>query len=325
MRISCGRGIRVSSGSDIFIDASGLKGSNILISHSHSDHARITKSNSYFLTRESAALLSVEEKPNVTLLPYRKRFSLSGFDVSLHNAGHICGSSQFLLRNSGSVAVTSDFKLQKSLLTEPAEILSSEILVMETTYGKPGCRFMEREEAYREMHSWAKDAISAGGFVVLGGYSTGKAQELTKFCNEYLGVAPLLHSTAYARNAALSRCGVNLGDYIALNHNLNESDILIMPPHLINDGLISALSHQLKRKVSVAQATGQHFSKYKRFELSDHADFSQLMRYVEHSAPKMVFTHHGHAEHFARQVKRKFGIPARPLTASQKSLIEFGS
>ncbi len=325
MQIFGEHGIRVSCEDDVYVDSFGIRNKNVLITHSHSDHARITNSNQYFLTKESAALLSALDKENVNCVQQKKSFDLNGFKASFHNSGHICGSSQILLENSNTVAITSDFKTQENILTKPAEPLSADLLLIETTYGKPEYSFAEREETYSEMRNWVNEAISKNRFVILGGYSTGKAQELTKFCNEYLDIVPLTYKKVYEKNRALSDCGVNLGDYTLLSHNFNDSDILIMPPHLVNDSLLTVLSHQLGKKVSVALATGQRFSKYKKFELSDHADFKQLVNYVEESRPKMVFTHHGHADYFARYIRRKLGIPAQPLSKAQKNLLEFSS
>lgn len=323
MQLFLGSGIRVNCSEDIFVDALSVKGKKVLVTHAHTDHAKITKSNEYFLTPETSALLSAGEKENVNCIPQGKRFSVNGFNISFHNSGHICGSSQILLENSTSLAITSDFKLQQNLLTKPAEILHADLLLIEATYGTPQHSFKKRAEIYEEMKHWVNDALSKNHFVILGGYSSGKAQELTKFCNEYLSAAPLVYKTIYEKNKALEGCGISLGDYMLLNNNYNESNILIVPPHLINDNLIAALSEQLKKKISAAVATGMPFGHFKRFELSDHADFNQLLYYVAHSRPKAVFTYHGHAEHLARQIRKKLGIPAQPLSKAQKNLLEF--
>jgi DNA ligase-1 len=48
------------------------------------------------------------------------------------------------------------------------------------------------------------------------------------------------------------------------------------------------------------------------FPLSDHADYTDLMRYVELVQPKRVFTVHGFASQFAQDLRRR-GIEAWAL------------
>ena len=165
-------------------------------------------------------------------------------------------------------------------------------------------------------------------FIVLSGYSLGKAQELTKFCNDFLGVHPLVHERIFENNQVYEKHGVKLGSYHKLNHNLNDSNVLIMPPMLVNRHLLSALEYSINKKVVSALATGWFYRRGhdKVFPLSDHADFNSLIRYVEESSPSLVLTMHGFENEFARYVSRRLKIPARPVKAvgkKQKALVEF--
>ena len=92
-----------------------------------------------------------------------------------------------------------------------------------------------------------------------------------------------------------------------------------MPPHLINRDLIHSLSVN-GRRTSAALLTGWgHLYSFaskgveRVFPLSDHADFNQLMTYVEQSDPHQVFTVHGYDKQFAKSVRQKLRIPACPL------------
>lgn len=315
-----------SNNSDLFVDSSGLKNKTALITHAHSDHAKTSASNTYFMTPQTASLIGADEKGFACeKVPFKKKFDVNGFECCFHSSGHILGSAQLEVCNGSQAVLTSDFKLQKSILFDGAEILPSETLVIESTFGSEEFVFPQREQVYENIIKWAHENLGKGKFLVLGGYSTGKAQELTKIATELLNETPLVFSKVFEQNKIYETHGVKLGDFIELNHNLRDSNVLIMPPQLINDHLLLTLEHQLGKKVEVAIATGwKNFSKYKTFPLSDHADFNSLLEYVKQSNPKLVLTTHGFKEHFARVVQRKFGIPARPLSNfEQKNILEF--
>ncbi len=318
-------GVCIKSDAELFIDSFGLKNSNVLVSHAHSDHCRLTGSNTYFMTEKTRVLANPKSNVNIIEKSFGEKFEVNGFEVSMHPSGHIVGSSQFQIANGSSAVVTSDFKLQESLLLKPANILQGDILVMETTFGTKDFSFPVREQVYADLAKFVNERISKNFFVVLGGYSTGKAQELTKFCNEYLGVAPLVHKSVFEKNKLVEKTGLSLGNYILLDHNLRESNVLIMPPHLLNRELVEVLSLQLGKHVECAVATGwKKFGQFKSFPLSDHADFNQLLDYVEGCKPKLVLTYHGFDEEFSKAVFKKFGIPSQPLRlASQKTLSSY--
>jgi len=203
--------------------------------------------------------------------------------------------------------------------------LPCDILVIESTFGLPCHSFPSREQLYDEMGKWIKER-SKQDFVVLAGYSLGKAQELTAIVNKYAGITPLVHESIFKNNKTYEQLGVKLGKYIQLNHNLRESTVLIMPPSLLNSHLLQFLGLSLHKKISSAIVTGWTFKRgYDRlFHLSDHADFSQLMQYVEQAQPKLVLTMHGFERELASYIQRRLGIAAKPLGMhKQKTLTEF--
>lgn len=61
------------------------------------------------------------------------------------------------------------------------------------------------------------------------------------------------------------------------------------------------------------------------FLLSDHADFTHLLKFVEGCKPKLVLTCHGGKfnEVFARYVTKKLGIEARPLKLISTTLLPY--
>jgi len=314
--------------SKIAIDpGSGCKSEKALISHGHSDHVSLNAKTEFFCSNETAAIIESRYSTKAKLMPlaFEKKFAFEEAGVSLHNSGHILGSSQFLIEGEKTVAVTTDFKMQDSLIQKGASPLKCDVLVIESTFGLPTYSFPSREQVYSQISSFIKEK-SKKGLVVLAGYSLGKAQELTAIVNEFAGIVPLVHESIAKNNLVYEKQGVKLGKFIELNHNLNESPVLIMPPSLINHHLLQALEFSLHKKVFSAMATGwESRNGYDAvFPLSDHADFAQLLQYVKEAEPKLVLTMHGFEKEFANYVHRRLGITARPLNhKGQKTIMEF--
>lgn len=329
MRIYWHNGVVVENSSNaIAIDCNG--GNTSIITHAHADHASFKTRKQVLGSKETLALVEKNyKKPEKTkALKFGENTRIGDFDISLHNAGHILGSAQVLIEDSESIAITSDFKLQNSLILKGAEPLSCDTLIIETTFGLAEYKFPEREMLYEEFASWIKKQLALNRFVVLAGYSIGKAQELTAFVNEYLGIAPIVHERIYENNRIYEKHNVKLGTYYKLDHNLNDSDVLIVPPSICNAHLLQAIGFSINKKVASAKATGWQYKSFfdRVFALSDHADFNQLIEYVKLAEPKLVLTMHGFAKEFASYVRRKLKIPARPLPreeAQQLFLEEF--
>jgi Cft2 family RNA processing exonuclease len=297
------------------------------VTHGHLDHVCPNKDTKYVSTPETKDLAKARGKDTGKFsgLKFGKRLELNGSRVSFHNAGHILGSAQVLVEGTKTVAVTSDFKMQDSLIQKGAEPLKSDILVAECTFGLPSYQFPERPAVYGQIGSFVKEKAKKG-FVVLAGYSLGKAQELTRVVNDYAGFEPIVHESIYKNNEVYRKHGVKLGPYLKLDHNLKESPVLIMPPSLVNHNLKQVLEYSLHKPVFTGMATGWDYRNGfdALFPLSDHADFSQLMEYVKQSEPSLVITMHGFEKEFANYIQRRLGIAARPLgEKGQKRLAEF--
>jgi len=323
------KGIRVGN-ADLAIDPERQADTGtVLISHAHSDHVNFKKENTVLCSPPTLSLIEQNYKKakKARVLKNENKMDFETFSLSSHNSGHILGSIQTLIEGEKTVAITSDMKLQDSIIQKGAVPLKCDTLVIESTFGLPNFRFPDRNEVYEKMASWARKEIKKNHFILLAGYSTGKAQELTAFCNAFLGIAPLVHERIYNNNKIYESHRVSLGDYYKLDHNLQDSNILIMPPSLCSAHLTQALEFSLKKKTVSAKATGwnyrHHFDEI--FPLSDHASFDQLLSYIKEAEPKTVLTMHGYSQEFANFVKRKFKISARPLESKnhQMALPEF--
>jgi putative mRNA 3-end processing factor len=308
------------------------KNKTAIVSHAHTDHCKVHTTNSTVATPETLALMKLKGINVVKqkAVGLKKRLKLEELRVSFHHAGHILGSAQILLEHADgwNAAITSDFKLQNSILFEGAEILEADTLVMESTFGNPSYSFPERETVYENMERWCKKQLASNRLVVLAGYAVGKAQELTAFVNEYLGIEPHVTEPIWEANRIYESFGIKLGGYLPLNGDMRDASVLIVPPHICSQALLEAIGISARRPIASAMATGwPHKGCFERcFPLSDHADFNQLVEYVTQSRPKLVLTTHGFAEELATLLKRKVGVEATPLSAyanMQKRLYDF--
>ena len=322
MRVFEEKGICVEK-SSFRIDPDSLKGAqNLVITHAHSDHVKFNRNTDVYATPETLSLIgsNYREVRKAHPMQFGKKKKFDSFEFSLHNSGHILGSAQVLVEGDQTVLVTSDFKSQDSLVSKAAKPRDCDTLVIETTFGLPEYNFPKREEVYAEMEKWCGTEINAGKKVVLAGYSTGKSQELTAFSNKFLGITPIVHEKIFRNNEVYEEHGTKLGKYLKMDHNLKESDVLILPPSLCKPHLLQALEFSTKKEIVSAMATGWNFRSHfdRIFNLSDHSSFNQLMDFVERSNPKQVLTMHGFSSEFARSVKRKLKIPAKPFSNSKK-------
>ncbi|MDD3083441.1 MAG: MBL fold metallo-hydrolase [Candidatus ainarchaeum sp.] len=299
---------------------------NVIFTHAHADHVKFSDKSNFFATPPTIDLIKkrfFRKKTKFNEINFFSKKTFDDFELELYPNGHILGSSQLKIFNNKEIVVTSDFRLQDSLFFKGAIPLPSETLVLETTFGSPIYKFPKYFDVVSEMVSWiSKEAKN--NLVLLSGYSLGKAQELTKISNE-AGFTPLVYESIFEMNKIYSSNNINLGDYELLDHNLKDFSVLIMPPQLVNKFLLSTLKEFDSRKIVSALATGWSFARGydKLFPLSNHADFNDLVSYVEQSNPKIVLTDHGFCEEFSRKLNR-LGYNSKPLkNHKQQVLFDF--
>ncbi|HIH36289.1 MAG TPA: beta-CASP ribonuclease aCPSF1 [Methanocellales archaeon] len=103
--------------------------------------------------------------------------------LTLHNAGHILGSSivHFHIGEGlYNIAFTGDFKYEPTRLFDPAvnDFPRLETLIMEATYGGAQDNQPSRRDAERELHSIIKRTIARKGKVIIPAFAVGRSQEV---------------------------------------------------------------------------------------------------------------------------------------------------
>jgi Cft2 family RNA processing exonuclease len=284
------------------------------VSHAHTDH--IARHELAFATPGTAALYRHRLGPRhrVQEMTYRKPIEFGGLQLTALPAGHCLGSAM-LLADDGqrSLLYTGDFKLDPSATAEAAELPHADILVMESTFGRPRYRLPPRDEVVARLLEIVFAALADGMTPVVHAYPLGKSQEVTKLLTSS-GVPVLQHRVVYEVSCIYEECGVDLGDFgLYEGQPLNGHAVITLPR--------SAREFRLPRlgkTVSIAvtgwakdEATKYRLGVDHALPLSDHADYDQLVETVRRVQPREVFCTHGPPE-FADHL-RDLGFNAYPL------------
>jgi Cft2 family RNA processing exonuclease len=317
----------------LWLDPQRAKAGAVFVSHAHSDH--IARHPAVILTEPTAWLMRhrLGGKRAEHLLRFGQPCEFaaqpgarSAFRLTLLPAGHILGSAMAFIEVVGqSLLYTGDFKLRPNLCAEPCAPRHADVLVMETTFGRPHYRFPPEADVWRDLIAFCRSALAEGATPVLFAYSLGKTQELLCGLRE-AGLPILLHKDAAKLTRVYERFGITFPPYTVFDGAPAPGSVLIVPPQ----GSRSVLLQQLGR-TRTAVITGWAMDSGCRFRsgtdaafaLSDHADFPSLIEFVKRVAPKKVFTLHGFAAEFARSL-RELGYDAQSLSEQEQLDLPLG-
>ena len=295
------------------------------VSHAHSDH--IAPHEEVILSERTARLMQARMPGTRTehALPFGKQRRVHDIDLLLLPAGHIFGSAQlFLVHNDETLLYSGDFKLRRGKSAEPAEWRLADTLIMETTFGLPRYQFPPTEKVIEQIVAFARDAIDDGAVPVLLGYSLGKAQEI--LCSlDGAGLTPMLHGSVFQMTRIYERFGQSFCKYVRYNANQVAGKVLICPPSANRSRMLERIPRKRVAMISGWAVDPNAVYRYQvdaAFPLSDHADYDDLLRYVDLVQPKRVLTLHGFAAEFARDLRDR-GVEAWAL--SDENQLEFPS
>jgi len=122
--------------------------------------------------------------------------------LTLHNAGHILGSSMVHLHfgeGLHNVVYTGDFKYGPTMLLEPAVTTFPrvETLIIESTYGAPDDIMPARRDSEQRLISIANATLEHGGKVLIPVPAVGRAQEILIVLDSYMKKGLLREAPIY--------------------------------------------------------------------------------------------------------------------------------
>ncbi|MEY2485777.1 MAG: ligase 1 [Verrucomicrobiota bacterium] len=296
------------------------------VSHAHSDH--IAPHAEIILSERTARLMQARMpgKRKEHVLPFGQPRSVRDMAITLLPAGHIFGSAQFFLQtDNGSLLYTGDFKLRHGKSAEPAEWKQADTLIMETTYGLPRYRLPPTEQVVGQIVAFCEETLEQGGVPVLLGYSLGKAQEILCSLAD-ANLTPMLHGAVYQMTRIYEQFGQNFCKYVRYNAKEVAGKVLICPPSANRSRMLEKIPGKRVAMISGWAIDPNAIYRYQvdaAFALSDHADYTDLIRYVDLVQPRRVLTLHGFAAEFARDLRDR-GVEAWALSQENQMELMLG-
>jgi DNA ligase-1 len=278
------------------------------VSHAHSDHIA---PHGEILCSAGTARLMQARMPGERVehvLPFDHPEQLTaGCAVTLVPAGHIYGSAQALLEHEihGSLLYTGDFKLRAGRSSEKCATPRADTLIMETTFGRPHYVFPPTDQVLHEIASFCHACLDEGETPVLFGYSLGKSQELLCGLSE-AKLPVMLHPQTHRLTRLYEQMGVGFPAYRAFEPEALAGHVVICPPQSNASAFLKKIPRRRTAVVTGWAMDPGAIYRYQvdaAFPLSDHADFPDLLRFVELVQPKRVLTLHGFAQEFAQTLR----------------------
>lgn len=284
------------------------------VSHAHSDH--IARHREVICTPATARLMEARlgvGRRRLTAVDFGQSVPLEfGAEATLHPAGHIFGSAQILIRAShGTLLYTGDFKTRRGPAAEPCALPRTDVLVMETTFGLPRYVMPPAAEVESSILAFCRQALDDGVTPVLYAYALGKSQELVALLGR-AGLPVMLAPAAFRLAELYGRLGCELPRFAPFDRHGHRGHVVLSPPgetllHWINPKRTAAVTGW-----AVDSATKYRYGCDAAFPLSDHADYNELLAFVDAVQPRVVYTVHGFVREFAATLRAR-GIEAWAL------------
>jgi putative mRNA 3-end processing factor len=283
-----------------------------IITHAHSDHARVGHG-SYLAAAAGADILK-SRLGDIALdtLEWGETVRHNGVTVSFHPAGHVLGSAQVRLEYGGEVWVASgDYKLEPDNTCAPFEPVQCHTFITESTFGLPIYRWQPQQEIFDDINAWWRSNADSGRASVLFCYAFGKAQRILSGLDPAIG--PIFcHGAVEPLNRVYRESGVTLPPTRLVSEVSDRAELakalILAPP--------SAGGTTWMRRFgdySDAFASGWMQLRGARrrravdrgFVLSDHADWPGLLQAIHATGALNVIVTHGQVPVMVRWLRQQ--------------------
>ena len=307
---------------DLWLDALRQQDTSV-VSHAHSDH--VARHRRPVLTHNTRLLLGdYYDRSQPVELQYGEPLETADYTITLHPAGHCLGSAQTLVTERATghrLLYTGDLRTRPSPINEPAETVACDTLVIESTYGHPDYVFPPQAEsvatAMRVIAQW----LEQGALPVVLGWRLGKAQEALHYLLS-AGFAVACEESVYEVARRYEEAGVEFpGEYRVFDGSVADGEVLLFPPGKKAREKLNGQrpAGRMARHLELTGwAAGKGVKPWGRgrpgdasLPYSDHADFNDLIAYVQAARPRQVHTVFGFPDLAARL--RQMGYAATHL------------
>jgi putative mRNA 3-end processing factor len=299
-----------------------------VVTHAHADHIMglqqsLRNCEKVLMTTATKDLIDVLRSPLLLMggfvetVDYDKTLLYEKEKVTFLKADHILGANQVLVEDSEGerIAYTGDFRI------DDTPVLEADTLVIEATYGSPSCKRSFEADVKALLVSLVEEGLKQGAVYVFGYH--GKLQEVMQILHTAGLKAPFIASEkVFHVSKVCEKHGMHIGRLMLSEEDearelLESHSPCVTFCHMNTAGKMGLGDFRIY--VSGWEFTAPSRQKADReyvVALSDHSDFDGLMEYVRRSKPKLVITDNfrvGHAETFAKEVRKHLGIPAIAL------------
>ncbi|MBK5112444.1 MAG: hypothetical protein KGD59_07005 [Candidatus Heimdallarchaeota archaeon] len=301
-----------------------------IVTHAHSDHFAFMYSNPRTrATQETIDLFLCQKKPTGPIDFQPTGFNenivfdpdIPNLDVKLVSSGHVLGSASVSVNyNDKVILFTSDIGGRGQLtIKEPVTKIDADILVIEATFGSPELVFPSREEISMEILKWSADVIKEKRNVVFSAGKLGSAQELIKMFNNLTNLRVVTHGEVTPVSEVYQKHGIPLEYFDSKSEEgreiLRDGEAIVIQPR---DKKIVPyfIKEHVNYRSAIVTGMASRFI-YKDFDaafpLSSHANYHELIEYIQEVSPELIFTMYGLEEKLAKAITNELGIPAIPL------------
>jgi len=299
-----------------------------VVTHAHADHIMglqqsLRNCEKVLMTTATKDLIDVLRSPLLLMggfvetVDYDKTLLYEKEKVTFLKADHILGANQVLVEDSEGdrIAYTGDFRI------DDTPVLEADTLVMEATYGSPSCKRSFEADVKALLVSLVEEGLKQGAVYVFGYH--GKLQEVMQILHTAGLKAPFIASEkVFHVSKVCEKHGMRIGRLMLSEEDearelLESHSPCVTFCHMNTAGKMGLGDFRIYVSGwEFAAPSRQKADREYVVALSDHSDFDGLMEYVRRSKPKLVITDNfrvGHAETFAKEVRKHLGIPAIAL------------
>lgn len=309
-------------GKNFVIDGFGKRSVRV-VTHAHADHVvGLNKSIMYSkyivssppthdliieLGYVSNDLKTIYRSKSILLNYYEKR-DFGDEILEFYPVEHIIGSVQVrIVVDNYSIGYTSDFKLTKNTYI----MKDLDVLIIEATYGDPSWRRPFKNDVFDYGVDIVLEGLRKYGKIVIYGYH-GKLQEFMKIMREKGVDTPfLMNSKIFSITKIAEKYGWNIGNYYCLGSYRNSFDKYVFFEHM-SRAKYRKIDGSVLNIVLSGRESREPVRKIDEYTwlvaLSDHADFDELVEYVESSQPKLVVidnSRNGYPHSLARELEKR--------------------
>ena len=291
-----------------------------IITHAHSDHARVGMKK-YLCHKFTEPILRLRLGTDIKVqtVNYNEILTINGVKVSLHPAGHIIGSAQVRMEYKGKVTVVSgDFKIQDDGLSTPFEPIRCHDFITESTFGLPIYNWLEVSQINQNLVEWVLNNKEKGINSIIIGYALGKAQRIMNAVKDIS--VPYVHYAISKINNAFLENGIQLPAYQTIDFQNKPKDmqgeVIIVPPSLFGSTMLKGIPRAFTAICSgwmQVRGARRWRSADAGFAISDHADWAGLLKAVQETNAQRVYVTHGFKSELSRYLN-ELGIESHEIT-----------